>query len=81
VRKQIADDGTVVKDSAGNPVAAPTRFGDYLHVRLAQPDTRWFGAFGYAVKKDASATAPEAGKFVYTYVEFGREVPLPSPIK
>ena len=25
-------------------------FRDYLHVRLAQPDTRCFGAFGYAVK-------------------------------
>ena len=71
----------MVKDSSGNPVIAPTRFGDYLHVRLAQPDTRWFGAFGYAVKKDASVASPEAGKFVYYYVEFGREVPLPSPIR
>jgi hypothetical protein len=81
LRKQIGDDGKVVKDAKGNPVIAPTRFGDYLHVRLAQPDPRWFGAFGYAVKKDASVPAPEAGKFVYYYVEFGREVPLPSPIK
>jgi hypothetical protein len=54
LRKQIGDDGKVVKDAKGNPIVAPTRFGDYLHVRLAQPDTRWFGAFGYAVKKDAS---------------------------
>jgi hypothetical protein len=81
VRKLVDSSGNIVKDAAGNPVAAPTRFGDYLHVRLAQPDTRWFGAFGYAVKKDASEKAPEAGKFVYSYVEFGREVPLPSPIK
>ena len=81
LRKQVGDDGKFVKDASGNFVAAPTRFGDYLHVRLAQPDTRWFGAFGYAVEKDATVTSPEAGKFVYYYVEFGREVPLPSPIK
>ena len=81
LRKQVGDDGKFVKDASGNFVVAPTRFGDYLHVRLAQPDTRWFGAFGYAVKKDASVASPEAGKFIYYYVEFGREVPLPSPIK
>ena len=60
---------------------APTRFGDYLHVRLAQPDTRWFGAFGYAVKADASVAAPQAGKFVYSYIEFGRQVAPPTPIR
>jgi len=81
LRKKIDSAGNVVKDSSGNPVIAPTRFGDYLHVRIAQPDTRWFGAFGYAVKKDASVASPEAGKFVYYYIEFGRQFPLPSPIK
>lgn len=81
LREKIGDDGKVVKDAKGNPVVDQTRFGDYLHVRLAQPDTRWFGAFGYAVKKDAAVAAPEAGKFVYYYVEFGRVVPLPSPIR
>jgi len=81
LRKKIGSDGKVVKDAAGNPAVDTTRFGDYVHVRLAQPDTRWFGAFGYAVKKDAGVAAPEAGKFVYYYVEFGREIPLPAPIK
>lgn len=81
LRKKVGNDGNYVKDSSGNFVVAPTRFGDYLHVRLAQPDTRWFGAFGYAVKKDTAVASPEAGKFVYYYVEFGRDVPLPSPIK
>lgn len=81
LRYQRAADGTIVKDSSGNNVIAPTRFGDYLHVRLAQPDTRWFGAFGYAVKADASVAAPQAGKFVYSYLEFGRQVAPPTPIK
>jgi hypothetical protein len=81
LRKQIGDDGKVVTDAKGNPVIAPTRFGDYLHVRLAQPDTRWFGAFGYAVKADAGVAAPEVGKFVYSYIEFGRQIAEPSPVK
>jgi hypothetical protein len=81
LRKKLNADGSEAKDGAGKPFADNTRFGDYLHVRLAQPDTRWFGAFGYAVKKDAAVTAPEAGKFVYCYVEFGRQVAPPSPIK
>ena len=37
-------------------ILSPTRFGDYVHVRLAQPDTRFFSAFGYAVTKDTSTT-------------------------
>jgi hypothetical protein len=58
---------------------SPTRFGDYLHVRLAQPDTRFFSAFGYAVRKDSTATPGE--KADYLYVEFGRDtLPLP-PVK
>ncbi len=57
----------------------PTRFGDYLHVRLAHPDTRFFSAFGYAVQKDSTATPPEKADFLY--VEFGREKLSPPPIK
>jgi hypothetical protein len=55
-------------------VLSPTRFGDYLHIRLAHPDTRFFSGFGYAVKnaKPAGETAD------YLYVEFGREA-IPSP--
>jgi hypothetical protein len=56
---------------------SPTRFGDYLHVRLAQPDTRFFSAFGYAVLKDSTSSPPE--KIDYFYVEFGRDT-LPSPV-
>ncbi len=81
VRKKINDDGSEAKDSSGNPIPDNTRFGDYLHVRLAHPDARWFGAFGYAVKKDASVAVPEKGKFVYSYVEFGRQVAPPSPVR
>jgi len=59
-------------------VSSPTRFGDYLHVRIAHPDTRFFSAFGYAIEKDATAAPPE--KADYLYVEFGREaVPSPGP--
>lgn len=57
----------------------PTRWGDYVHVRLAYPDTRFFSAFGYAVLNDASATPPEKTDFLY--VEFGREKPGPPVIK
>lgn len=57
----------------------PTRFGDYVHVRLAQPDTRFFSAFGYAVLNDA--TSPSNEKADYLYVEFGRETLAPPPIK
>jgi hypothetical protein len=57
----------------------PTRFGDYLHVRLAHPDTHFFSAFGYAVKKDTSTT-PATDNPDYLYVEFGREVLAPPPL-
>lgn len=57
----------------------PTRFGDYLHVRLAHPDTRFFSAFGYAVNK-TSATPPTEDD-QYIYVEFGREAIAPSPLR
>ncbi|KQV69479.1 hypothetical protein ASC64_06425 [Nocardioides sp. Root122] len=53
--------------------ATPTRFGDYLHVRLAHPDTRFFSGFGYAVKNDT----PAGERADYLYVEFGREA-IPS---
>lgn len=57
----------------------PTRWGDYVHVRLAYPDTRFFSAFGYAVLDDAGETPPEKAEFLY--VEFGREKPGPPVIK
>jgi hypothetical protein len=68
-----------VLDSSGNPVLNPdgtakqkaiSRWGDFVHVRLAHPDTRFFGAFGYAViaSPETSSNAAE-----YLYVEFGRE--------
>lgn len=59
-------------------VLSPTRFGDYVHVRLAHPDTRFFSAFGYAILKDSSTAPPE--KADYLYVEFGREAVAPSPL-
>jgi hypothetical protein len=61
-------------------VLSPTRFGDYVHVRLAHPDTRFFSAFGYAVRKDTSTT-PATEKPDYLYVEFGREAVAPSPVR
>jgi hypothetical protein len=58
-----------------------SRWGDYVHVRLAQPardpsgrgqaGSRWFSAFGYAVVDDPGATPTE--KAQYLYVEFGRD--------
>jgi hypothetical protein len=58
---------------------SPTRFGDYLHVRLAYPDTRFFSAFGYAVVTDSS-TVPASERDDYLYVEFGREAIPASPL-
>jgi hypothetical protein len=59
-------------------IVSPTRFGDYLHVRLAHPDTRFFGAFGYSVLDKPTSTPPETAD--YLYVEFGREaIALPGP--
>lgn len=52
---------------------SPTRFGDYLHVRLSYPDTRFFSGFGYAVHN----TTPPGESANYLYVEFGREA-IPS---
>ena len=60
-------------------ILSPTRFGDYVHVRLAHPDTRFFSAFGYAVTKDTSTTPPTETPH-YLYVEFGREAIAPSPL-
>src|SRR4029077_3392219 len=69
-----------VKDAAGNVVKNPdgttkmetvSRWGDYVHVRLAHPDTRFFSAFGYAVV--SNAVLPSTTNSVdYLYVEFGR---------
>ncbi|MGD9713578.1 MAG: hypothetical protein AB7V46_16150 [Thermomicrobiales bacterium] len=65
-------------DAAGDPLTNPdgspvlySRWGDYVQVRLAQPDTRFFSAFGYAVLDDPAATPAERMNF--HYVEFGRE--------
>jgi hypothetical protein len=58
---------------------SPTRFGDYLHVRLAHPDTRFFSAFGYAVNKTSATPAAEDDRYIY--VEFGREALAPPPIR
>lgn len=58
--------------------ASPTRFGDYVHVRIAHPDTRFFSAFGYAIRKDSTIAPPERPD--YFYVEFGREAVAPSPL-
>jgi hypothetical protein len=71
------------QDAAGNPLTNPdgspvlySRWGDYVHVRLAHPDTRFFSGFGYAVRDDPSKTPSERMDFLY--VEFGRET-LPTP--
>lgn len=81
LRQQINPDGTLAVDGAGNPVMAGTRWGDYVQVRLAHPDTRFFSAFGYAVLDDtATVTAPNKGRFDYLYVEFGREAIPPPPL-
>ena len=58
---------------ASDKTAGGVRFGDYLHVRLAHPDTRFFSGFGYAVRN----TSP-GERVDYLYVEFGRE-PTPVP--
>lgn len=82
LRQKIGADGKLVVDAAGNAVMAQTRWGDYVHVRLAYPDTRFFSAFGYAVLDDpATVAAPNKGKFDYLYVEFGREAVAPSPVR
>jgi hypothetical protein len=73
LRQQQDDAGNLLKTPDGSPLMG-SRWGDYVHVRLAHPDKRFFSAFGYAVLKDAAATPPE--KMDFLYVEFGRE-PLP----
>ena len=75
-------------DSAGNPILNPdntnikittSRWGDYVHLRLAYPETRVFGAFGYAVLKDA--TTGTGDKIDPFYIEFGRNTVInPPPI-
>lgn len=70
---------TPALDKAGNPIlnadgtaklTTIVRWGDYVHVRLAYPDTRFFSAFGYSVIADPN-TSSNASKPLY--VEFGRE--------
>lgn len=79
LRQKVDGAGILVVDSKGNPVLDQTRWGDYVHVRLAHPDLRFFGAFGYSVKKDAAIASPNVGRFDYAYVEFGRETLGPPP--
>lgn len=79
LRQKVDGSGKAVVDSAGNPVIDTTRWGDYVHVRLAYPDTRFFGAFGYSVKADSTLAAPSVGRMDYAYVEFGRETLGPPP--
>lgn len=76
-----------VLDSSGNPATNPdgtpklqtiSRWGDYVHVRLAFPDARFFGAFGYAVLKTPQSADTDVD---YLYVEFGREALAPSPLR
>jgi hypothetical protein len=64
------------------PANVKTRWGDYVHLRLAHPDTHLFSAFGYAVLK-GTTTAPSihGGKPDYLYVEFGRDKITPPPIR
>jgi hypothetical protein len=81
LRQKVNDDGTLAVDGAGNPVMAQTRWGDYVHVRLAHPYTEFFSGFGYAVRNDPSLAAPSKGKFDYIYVEFGRDKLAPSPVR
>ena len=61
---------------ASNMTSQNVRFGDYLHVRLAYPDTRFFSGFGYAVNKDSAGNEDDE----YLYVEFGREAVPASPL-
>ena len=74
LRQQQDDAGNLLTNPDGTPMLF-SRWGDYVHVRLAQPDTRFFSAFGYAVLDDPSATPAE--KMRYLYVEFGREALAP----
>jgi len=81
LRQKTDASGNLVVDSAGKPVMAETRWGDYVHVRLAHPDTRFFAAFGYAVRDDPAVTKPNRGRLDYFYVEFGREALAPTPVR
>ena len=78
LRQQQDDAGNLLTNPDGSPLLY-SRWGDYVHVRLAQPDTRFFGAFGYAVVDDPGATPAE--KMQFLYVEFGREKLAPPVIK
>jgi hypothetical protein len=76
LRQQQDDKGNLLKNPDGTPKMY-TRFGDYLHVRLAHPNTRWFSGFGWAVNKDASGNE----KLDSIYVEFGRQQTVPPPLR
>ncbi|NUR05725.1 MAG: hypothetical protein HOQ45_01785 [Nocardioidaceae bacterium] len=72
LRQAQDDDGNLLTNPDGTPLMY-SRWGDYVHVRLAHPDRRFFSAFGYAVHKD-----PAGERMQFLYVEFGRQA-LPYP--
>ena len=55
-----------------------TRWGDYVTVRRASPDERFFAGFGYVIYQDTTATA--GYRFDPYYVLFGRKSFVPPPI-
>lgn len=61
---------TLQKTSKGS---LTTRWGDYVMVRPAYPNSKMLGAFGYAVLNDTTIAAPETGKIDPFYIEFGRK--------
>ncbi|GAA1970202.1 hypothetical protein [Microbacterium deminutum] len=71
LRQQQDDTGKPLTNPDGTPLMY-SRFGDYVHVRLAHPNARWFSGFGYAANKDASGSETLDS----IYVEFGRELPF-----
>ncbi len=81
LRQDVDSNGSLRVDGSGGPIMAQTRWGDYVHVRLAHPDTRFFSGFGYAVRKDTTLPAPSIGRFEYLYIEFGRDKLEPPPVK
>lgn len=77
LRQQTDDAGNGLNNPDGTPMMF-SRWGDYVHVRLAQPDTRFFSAFGYAVVDNPSP--PPGDKMQYLYIEFGRNPITPPPL-
>jgi len=55
-----------------------TRWGDYVAIRRAAPESRMFAAFGYVIVDTSSGAGH---RFDPYYVLFGREAKEPSPVK